>query len=150
MICKENSPESRQMEVVIKKQAKFKKTSAKQENHTIKLNNCSIQEKKIVIAGIFKFIPLKFVANSYLKGCIPCSKRSEPVSWGEDLVAITSIFATPPVSNYKWVTVLGHCKSNFSSLLNHRLIQVTFFYLFMSDLRSIWFYYVQNWAKCKK
>ena len=52
-----------------------------------------------------------------------------------------------PVPNSKCVSVLGHYKCNSSSIRNHRLTDVTFFYL--SDLHSVWFYNGQTWTKYK-
>ena len=51
-----------------------------------------------------------------------------------------------PVHNSKCVSVLGSCKSNASSILNHRLIHVTF----LSCHICVWFYNGETtWATCK-
>ena len=62
--------------------------------------------------------------------------------------ALKSIDCFSRVPNSKCVSELGHYKCNSSSLLNHRLIYVTFFYF--SDLRSVWFYNGQTWTTYKE
>ena len=75
--------------------------------------NCCL---KSLIAANFKDIPQKFVANSWLKCSIPCSKRwASELSW--KFGCKNEYFC-----HSKCVTRLGRYKCNSSSLLNHRLI----------------------------